>query len=405
MPFEFIESETAAKIKVIGVGGGGGNAINNMISSELRGVEFIVANTDAQALEMSLAGIKVQLGKALTKGLGAGAKPQIGRDAAEESADQIKEALEGSDMVFITAGMGGGTGTGAAPVIAEISKELGALTVAVVTRPFTFEGKRRKKQADEGLEQLKNVVDTIITIPNDRLRSLAQANTPLMEMFQKADEVLYYAVRGISDLIVVQGYINVDFADVRTVMAEMGMALMGTGVARGDRRAMEAVQMAIANPLLEDISISGARGILMNITASSASLSMEEVDQASSLIYDEAHEDANIIWGTVFDESLGDEIRVTVIATGIGEDNTGVIDDIDGGVIRSIETARQKREKAETEEPDPEPVIQHALPGDLQVDFPGISHAKTRIASEFPGLDNLDEDEFDIPAFLRKKAD
>ena len=406
MPFEFVETESAAKIKVIGVGGGGGNAINNMISSELRGVEFIVANTDAQALEMSLADTKVQLGKTLTKGLGAGAKPQVGRDAAEESVDQIKEALEGSDMVFITAGMGGGTGTGAAPVIAEISKEIGALTVAVVTRPFTFEGKRRKKLAEEGLEQLKNVVDTIITIPNDRLRSLAQEKTPIMEMFRKADEVLYYAVRGISDLIVVQGYINVDFADVRTVMAEMGMALMGTGFGTGERRAMEAVQMAIANPLLEDISISGARGILMNITASSATLSMEEVDQASSLIYEEAHEDANIIWGTVFDDSLGDEIRVTVIATGIGMEQSGVIEEIDDAVVTSIETARQKRDEAETKaEQEHQEVPLVGIGGDVKIDLPGIDRIGKKSAKEFRGLDELDEDEFDIPAFLRKKAD
>jgi len=407
MPFEFVETESAANIKVIGVGGGGGNAINNMISSELRGVEFIVANTDAQALEMSLADAKVQLGKTLTKGLGAGAKPQIGRDAAEESADQIKEALEGSDMVFITAGMGGGTGTGAAPVIAEISKEIGALTVAVVTRPFTFEGKRRKKLAEEGLSQLKNVVDTIITIPNDRLRSLADQKTPIMEMFRKADEVLYYAVRGISDLIVVQGYINVDFADVRTIMAEMGMALMGTGIGTGDRRAMEAVQMAIANPLLEDISISGARGILMNITASSATLSMDEVDQASSLIHEEAHDDANIIWGTVFDDSLGDEIRVTVIATGIGTERSGVIEEIESPVVTSLEAARQKKKEKAEEQPESDlnelPLA--GLGGDIKKEFPGIDRIGKKRTKEFRGLDELDEDEFDIPAFLRKKAD
>ncbi len=405
MPFEFIESESAAKIKVIGVGGGGGNAINNMISAELKGVEFIVANTDSQALEMSLAGTKVQLGKTLTKGLGAGAKPQIGREAAEESADEIKEALQGSDMVFITAGMGGGTGTGAAPIIAEISKELGALTVAVVTRPFSFEGRRRQQQAEEGLEQLKKVVDTIITIPNDRLRSLAQANTPLMEMFKKADEVLYYAVRGISDLIVVQGYINVDFADVRTVMAEMGMALMGTGMAKGDRRALEAVQMAIANPLLEDISISGARGILMNITASSASLSMEEVDQASSLIHEEAHEDANIIWGTVFDESLGDEIRVTVIATGIGGENTAEMDDIEPRVVHSIETARSRKEMEK-------PVSVHEGVAGIDsplshnlADFTGASRGRAAAGGEFAGLGEIDEGVYEVPAFMRKKAD
>ncbi len=406
MPFEFIETESAAKIKVIGVGGGGGNAINNMISSELRGVEFIVANTDAQALEMSLADTKVQLGKNLTKGLGAGAKPQVGRDAAEESAEEIKEALAGSDMVFITAGMGGGTGTGAAPVIAEISKEVGALTVAVVTRPFTFEGKRRKKLAEEGLEKLKNVVDTIITIPNDRLRSLADARTPIMEMFKKADEVLYYAVRGISDLIVVQGYINVDFADVRTVMAEMGMALMGTGFGTGERRAMEAVQMAIANPLLEDISISGARGILMNITASSETLSMEEVDQASSLIYEEAHEDANIIWGTVFDDSLGDEIRVTVIATGIGKDQP-MAEDIDPAVVTSIETARHKKDK-KADEPGESVQTNDIIIGTAVNDGVIKNIGAGGIDSpsgEFPGLDQIDDTILEVPAFLRKKAD
>ncbi len=397
MPLEFVEQELQAKIKVIGVGGGGGNAINNMIASELQGVEFIAANTDAQALEMSRADKKIQLGTSLTKGLGAGAKPEIGREAAEESAEEIKEALEGADMVFVTAGMGGGTGTGGAPVIAEISKELGALTVAVVTRPFSFEGKRRARQADEGIKRLRDVVDTIITIPNDRLRSLAQPNTPFLEMFKKADEVLYYAVRGISDLIVVQGYINVDFADVRTVMAEMGMALMGTGVAKGERRALEAVQMAIANPLLEDVSISGARGILMNITASAATLSMEEVDQASTLIYEEAHDDANIIWGTVFDDNMGDEIRVTVIATGIGREKPLPMED---PVVTSIEAARHKRVSEEPPSEEELP-IQKVKKGAL--DF--SSKKKAQKSREFTGFESLDPDELEIPAFMRKKAD
>ncbi len=389
MSFEFIEPNSAS-IKVVGVGGAGGNAINNMIASELQGVEFIATNTDGQALEMSRAGVKVQLGKGLTKGLGAGARPEVGREAAEESADDIRASLQGSDMVFITAGMGGGTGTGAAPVIAEISKELGALTVAVVTRPFSFEGKKRMDRANQGLEKLKEVVDTIITIPNDRLRGLAQPNTPILEMFKKADEVLYYAVRGISDLIVVQGYVNVDFADVRTVMAEMGLALMGTGVARGERRALEAVQMAIANPLLEDVSISGARGILMNITASSSTLSMEEVDQASSLIQQEAHEDANIIWGTVFDDDIGEEIRVTVIATGIGtgEQTRGNMEQ--HSVVTPIEAAKRKTERdVEMELPI------HKLPRlDLAA---GDKQAKS--------LEEVDEDLLEIPTFLRKKVD
>ncbi len=399
MTFEFVDSPLTAKIKVIGVGGGGGNAINNMIRAELQGVEFIAANTDAQALEMSKAPVKIQLGKGLTKGLGAGAKPNIGREAAEESADQIKKALEGSDMVFVTAGMGGGTGTGGAPVIAEISKEMGALTVAVVTRPFSFEGKKRKQQADEGIDRLRKVVDTIITIPNDRLRSLADPRTPIMDMFRKADEVLYYAVRGISDLIVVQGYVNVDFADVRTVMAEMGMALMGTGVAKGERRALEAVQMAIANPLLEDVSISGARGILMNITASMETLTMDEVDQAATLIQEEAHDDANIIFGTVFDESLEDEIRVTVIATGIGKEPVSAEPPITTTtVIKNIQDAKKKDEVVHSTD---EPGI--SSPAVAEADK--VVNGERGIGSDFKGLDNLDETELEIPAFLRKKAD
>ena len=395
MSFEFIEPKLTAKIKAIGVGGGGGNAINSMIASELKGVEFIAANTDSQALEVSMASTKIQLGRGLTKGLGAGAKPEIGREAAEESIDDIRAMLEGSDMVFITAGMGGGTGTGGAPVIAEISKEMGALTVAVVTKPFSFEGKRRVRVAEEGIEELKDVVDTIITIPNDRLRSLAQPNTPILEMFRKADEVLYYAVRGISDLIVLRGYINVDFADVRTVTAEMGMALMGTGVAKGSRRALEAVQMAIANPLLEDISISGARGILMNITASSSTLSMEEVEQSSSLIHDEAHEDANIILGTVFDDDIDEEIRVTVIATGIGPDALS----FGKHIVTPIESIKKK---GKTIKLDHDPTIH------IQKDSAGISgYIKNpgKQISDFDGLDKVDTNELDIPAFIRRKAD
>ena len=395
MSFEFIEPKLTAKIKAIGVGGGGGNAINSMIASELKGVEFIAANTDSQALQVSRASTKIQLGRGLTKGLGAGAKPEIGREAAEESIDDIRKMLEGSDMVFITAGMGGGTGTGGAPVIAEISKEMGALTVAVVTKPFSFEGKRRKRVAEEGIEELKDVVDTIITIPNDRLKNLAQPNTPILEMFRKADEVLYYAVRGISDLIVLRGYINVDFADVRTVTAEMGMALMGTGVAKGLRRALEAVQMAIANPLLEDISISGAKGILMNITASSSTLSMEEVEQSSSLIHDEAHEDANIILGTVFDDDIDEEIRVTVIATGIGPDALS----FGRHIVTPIESIKKKNKTIK---------LDHDTTTHIQKDSIRISdHIKNsrKQVLDFEGLDKVDTDELDIPAFIRQKAD
>jgi cell division protein FtsZ len=352
MSFQPVEPEFGARIKVVGVGGGGGNAVNNMLASGLAGVEFLVANTDAQALSASSATSVIQLGKDVTRGLGAGADPEKGRLAALESVEEIEAGLRGSDMVFVTAGMGGGTGTGAAPVIAEISREVGALTVGVVTKPFAFEGKRRKKQAEAGLEELKKVVDTMITIPNDRLRATVKPGTPMMEMFRKADEVLYYAVRGISDLIVVQGYINVDFADVKTVMAEMGLALMGTAVATGKRRAVQAVQMAIANPLLEDISINGARGVLMNLTGNPENLSFDEFEQASSLIHSETDEDANIIIGQVFDETLGDEIRVTVIATGISdareparpvqEDNKAVEEEV-------TSSAQDKQEKADAE--------------------------------------------------------
>jgi cell division protein FtsZ len=395
MSFEFIEPKLTAKIKAIGVGGGGGNAINSMIASALKGVEFIAANTDSQALEVSRAGTKIQLGKGLTKGLGAGAKPEIGREAAEESIDDIRAMLEGSDMVFITAGMGGGTGTGGAPVIAEISKEMGALTVAVVTKPFSFEGKRRMRVAEEGIEELKDVVDTIITIPNDRLKNLAQPNTPILEMFRKADEVLYYAVRGISDLIVLRGYINVDFADVRTVTAEMGMALMGTGVAKGSRRALEAIQMAISNPLLEDISINGARGILLNITASSSTLSMEEVEQSSSLIHDEAHEDANIILGTVFDDDIDEEIRVTVIATGIGRDALS----FGKHIVTPIESIKKKSKTIKLDH-DPTTYIQK---GPIRISD-HIKNPRKQVL-DFDGLDKVDTDKLDIPAFMRQKAD
>jgi cell division protein FtsZ len=309
--------DAGAKLRVVGIGGGGNNAVNTMIAAGLRGVEFISANTDLQALEKSRARVQLQLGKNLTRGLGAGADPEVGRQAALEDRDKIKELVGGSDMVFITAGLGGGTGTGGAPVIAEVAKECGALTVAVVTKPFDFEGKRRMQQAEEGLVELQKVVDTLISIPNTRLRSLAPKNAKFTEMLKKADEVLLYAVRGISDLIIAPGLINLDFADVRTVMSEMGVALMGTGQASGDDRAMQAAQKAISNPLLEDVSIEGARGVLVNITASSE-MTIDEVSEASTFIQEAAHEDANIFWGTVIDEELGEELRVTVIATGIG---------------------------------------------------------------------------------------
>jgi cell division protein FtsZ len=303
-----------ACIKVIGMGGGGGNAVNTMIASSLRGVEFIVANTDAQALSNNQAAVRLQLGE---KGLGAGAKPEVGRAATEEYADHIRELLNGSDMVFVTAGMGGGTGTGGAPVVGRIAREVGALTVGVVTKPFDFEGKRRMRQAEDGIAALKEAVDTLIVIPNQRLLATAARHTSMLEAFRRADDILLQAVRGISDLVTVHGLINLDFADVRTIMCEMGMAIMGSGSASGDNRAIEAAQKAIQSPLLEDMSIRGAKGVLINITGS-ADLALHEVNDASTLIQEEAHDDANIIFGAVIDETMGDEIRITVIATGFG---------------------------------------------------------------------------------------
>ena len=306
---------SAARIKVIGIGGAGGNAVNTMILYNLRGVDFIAANTDAQALGASTSPIKIQLGVEVTKGLGAGSDPDIGRQAALETRELMREQLEGADMVFITAGLGGGTGTGGSPVAAEIAKEMGALTVAIVTKPFQFEGKRRNGQADEGIAELRKSVDTLIIVPNQRLLSLGGRNVSLLEAFKKADDILYHAVKGISDLIMVPGLINLDFADVKNIMSEMGFALMGTGVASGENRAVEAAQKAISSPLLEDNTIQGARGVLLNITGG-PDMTLYEIHEASSLIQAEAHEDANIIFGTVVDETMTDEIRITVIATG-----------------------------------------------------------------------------------------
>ncbi|WP_461208258.1 cell division protein FtsZ [Desulfocurvus sp. DL9XJH121] len=316
MDYLELENDSGAKIKVVGAGGGGGNAVNNMICSALKGVEFIVANTDVQALNKSKAEHKLQLGEKLTKGLGAGADPGIGRNAALESVDQINAFLEGSDMVFVTAGMGGGTGTGAAPVIARCAKEVGALTVGVVTKPFYFEGKRRQEAAEEGIKALAESVDSLISIPNDRLLSLASKKATFLDMLKKADEVLYFAVKGISDLIMVPGLINLDFADVKAVMSEMGLAMMGTGIARGEARAREAAMKAITSPLLEDVSIDGAKGVLLNITCG-PDLTIDEVSEAASTISEAADEDARIYFGTVFDQDAGDEMRITVIATGI----------------------------------------------------------------------------------------
>ncbi|MCA1989227.1 MAG: cell division protein FtsZ [Desulfarculus sp.] len=381
--------DVGAKLRVVGVGGGGNNALNNMIEAGMRGVEFICANTDVQALERSKARVQLQLGRNLTRGLGAGADPEVGRQAALEDREKIKELLNGSDMVFVTAGLGGGTGTGGAPVIAEVAKELGALTVAVVTKPFEFEGKRRMAQAEEGVNELKKVVDTLIVIPNTRLRSVAPKHGRFLDMFRKADEVLLYAVRGISDLIVTPGLVNLDFADVRTVMSEMGVALMGTGQASGDNRAQEAAKRAIHNDLLEDISIDGARGLLINITASSE-VTIDEISEASTFIQESAHEDCNIIWGTVIDDSMGDEMRVTVIATGIG------------GKHHQQEVARPKVAVAggrDQERIDPAAIDHIDLPRFVR------STPTSRPVATVPGNRGGNLADLDVPTFLRRQAD
>ena len=393
MTFTLVENENFAKIMVIGVGGAGGNAINNMIESKLQGVRFIAANTDAQALEISRATVKLQIGEQLTQGLGAGANPQIGREAALENAEALKNTLDGSHMVFITAGFGGGTGTGAAPVIAELCKEIDVLTVAVVTKPFSFEGRKRAKQAEEGIELLKQVADTVITIPNDRLRGLASKNARMIDMFKKADEVLLHSVKGITDLIMMPGLINLDFADVKTIMSKAGMAIMGIGIASGENRALEAAQRAISHPLLEDISISGAKGVLMNIT-SNTDLTMEEMTEASDRIYNEVGEDADIIWGTAVDDSIGNEMRVTVIATGI-----------DSGPDTSIKN--ELRGKVRDITPDD---INDAIDYD-EPTFIRRKHAVGEsIGSTYRGyrgivIDNADLANLDVPTFLRRKAD
>lgn len=318
--FELVDEgqeQTGASIKVIGVGGAGGNAVNRMIDSGLTGVEFLAANTDAQVLTQSRCPRRLQLGSAITRGLGSGAKPEVGRQAAESDEKMIAESLAGADMVFVTAGMGGGTGTGAAPVVARIARAQGALTVAVVTRPFEFEGRRRMQSAEDGLQELRSHVDTLIVIPNQRLLTIVDKNTPLREAFRTADQVLHHATKGISDLITVPGLVNLDFADVKTVMAERGNALMGAGVATGPNRAYEAAQSAVSSPLLDDISIAGAEALLVNVTGGE-SMSLHEINEAVSVVVDAAGRDANVIFGAVIDESMGDAISITVIATGFG---------------------------------------------------------------------------------------
>jgi len=382
--FEFVdENGHVAKIKVIGVGGGGGNAVNTMISAGLARVDFITANTDLQALKNSNAPTKIQMGEQVTKGLGAGANPEMGRQAALECNERIAEMLSGADMVFVTAGMGGGTGTGGTPVVAQIAKEIGALTVGVVTKPFMFEGKKRMKQAEEGMEELRKVVDTLIVIPNQRLINLTTEKTSILEGFKIADEVLLQAVRGISDLITIPGLINLDFADVRTVMNNMGMALMGSGTATGENRSVEAAQQAISSPLLEDIDIHGATGILINITGSH-NLTLHEVNSASVLIQESAHDEANIIFGAVIDETMRDNVTVTVIATGFGKE------------IEKIEPARTP--------------VQVAVRAD-EGEVTNLNDKKKITGIDFKkrmkdiGLEASEDDEYDIPTFIRRQID
>jgi len=402
---EFDENKNmGAKVRVIGIGGGGNNAINTMISYELSGVDFIAANTDAQALAANLASMKLQLGATLTKGLGAGANPEIGRKAALEDVEMIREALKGSDMVFITAGLGGGTGTGGAPVIAEVARELGALTVAIVTKPFQFEGKRRMKQAEEGLANLRMTADALITIPNQRLVSISGKSMTLLESFKKADEILYHAAKGISDIIVGHGIINLDFADVRTIMSETGLALMGTGISSGENRSVEAAQKAISSPLLEDISIEGARGLLINITGD-PSMTLSEINEATTLIQKEAHEDANILWGMVIDQAMKEEVRVTVIATGFGvkaEEKEKVTSKLRKVAPLSTATRENGREipsfSFSMKEHNREvPTFMRRVKATERFDEVKLDDS--------PDFSLEDEDRFDIPTFLRKQPD
>jgi cell division protein FtsZ len=399
--FELIDTVPSnAVIKVIGVGGGGGNAVKHMIENDVEGVDFICANTDAQALSDVVSKTILQLGGDITKGLGAGANPEIGRAAAMEDRDRISDALTGADMVFITAGMGGGTGTGGAPVVAEVARELGILTVAVVTRPFAFEGKKRLAIALDGLAELEQHVDSLITIPNEKLLEVLGRNTSLLDAFREANDVLLGAVQGIADLIIRPGMINVDFADVRTVMSEMGMAMMGTGYSKGENRAQKAAESAIASPLLDDINLAGARGILVNITAGH-DLSLGEFSEVGETVEEYASEDATVVVGTVIDTTMKEEIKVTVVATGLaGEAARATLQIVEGA------TSRMPQSEQEPEpEPEREPM---AAPDYREYDRPAaMRNTNRRMAAgqAAPEADNASEEYFDIPAFLRRQAD
>lgn len=436
---ELVETpDPGARIKVIGAGGCGGNAVNHMISAGLRNVEFISVNTDIQALQNNIAPVRLQLGQQITRGRGTGGNPEIGRKAALEDEDRLREYLADAEMVFVTAGMGGGTGTGSAPVIARLAREAGALTVGVVTKPFQFEGRKRMSQAEDGLRELKAAVDTLITIPNQRLLSVASRNTPLREAFQRADEVLLQAVRGISELVTVHGLINLDFADVRSIMAEMGLAMMGAASASGENRAVEAAQRAISSPLLEDLSIKGARGLLINVTGG-ADLSLYEVNEAASLIQEEAHEDANIIFGAVIDDQLSDELRVTVIATGFGDLETryasrtvvtspltaplvppqptpipapthsAVTAPVQSAATRPIEPAADSPTPTQVKMFPSKPVRRLGLIVDESLDIPTFKRRSQEAGHRTVNLEPNNQvdpnDDLDIPTFLRKHQD
>ncbi len=416
------EARNDAKIKVIGVGGGGGNAVNRMIDAGVEGIEFIVANTDLQALRMSHAPVKLQLGVKLTNGLGAGANPEVGRKAALEDSDKIIEALEGADMVFVTTGLGGGTGTGAAPIIASLACEMGALTVAVVTKPFSFEGKRRMQQAERGISELMESVDTTIVIPNEKLLAVAE-DAGFFESFRIADDILRQGVQGISDIITIPGIINRDFADVKTIMAGMGYAVMGTASASGAKRTIEAAQKAIASPLLEAGAIDGARGILINITGST-SLKLAEVQQACTIIQSAAHEDANIIFGAVMDEKMKDSVKITVIATGFREAPTARhrVPEVRTSFAAAHDDAMEFPEDR-TRDFIPEPpkhIMESTVPEETMTDDRAyvddmapapVSHASDHVAADVISLDsmrsavvtNFQQDDLDVPAFLRKR--
>jgi cell division protein FtsZ len=408
MIFEFEETPVQnARMKVVGCGGAGGNAVNRMVDEDLEGVEFISINTDAQALKASRAQVTLQIGKKLTRGLGAGARPEIGRQALAENEEDVRKALDGADLVFVTAGMGGGTGTGAAPMVAEIAREMGALVIGIVTRPFSFEGKKRERQAQLGLAELRRCVDTMIVVPNDRLLSVVPKGTSFRDALKKADEVLLHATKGISDLIRVTGEVNVDFADVRTVMACRGPALMGTGFGEGENRAQEAAQEAISSPLLDDVSIAGARGVLINITGG-MDLAIDEVTRISSIISEEAGEDAEIIFGAVHDPTLEGQIRVTVIATGFDSAE-------EEKVIRA--DFRRPRPQPQMAQPEPEPVVHprvqpvaHQAPVEAEVRMVAVGGGRpepvlplNRFPERLVTREHLSE--LDIPTFIRRQMD